>query len=296
MLDNLVCPISHVRIDRNAVRIGGALTAALLVTYVLTRQWWILVPLALDYALRARMSGPTSPMSHLARLLARTLGLAFRAADKAPKVFASRIGFCFATSASIAHFTHPTVAPWIAGALAFFATLESALDFCVGCVVYTYGALPLHRARAAVMSIPLFRKLDEPMLASVAEGFAAVELPAGALILTEGEPGAEMFVIRTGEVEVFHEREGGDRRVIATYKPRDHFGEMALLTGRARTASVRARTPVTLLRLTEADLEQVFEQHPGMQAILEKTAEERIAREARDGQQSDPTSLPDPGV
>jgi hypothetical protein len=69
--------------------------------------------------------------------------------DKAPKVFASRIGVCFAVGAAITHFIAPPAAPWLAIALAIFTLLESVADLCVGCVVYTYLALPLLRVRDA---------------------------------------------------------------------------------------------------------------------------------------------------
>lgn len=147
MLDDLVCPISNVQIDRNVVRTNGLITTGLLVAYAYTRTPWIIVPVGLDYVLRATMSGPTSPMTHVARLVARALGLPPRTMDKAAKVFASRIGVCFAVGAAVAHFLAPAVAPWLAGALAVFTTLESVFDLCVGCVVYTYVALPLRRAR-----------------------------------------------------------------------------------------------------------------------------------------------------
>lgn len=280
MLDNIVCPISHVRIGRNVVRINGLVTTGLLVAYVFTRWPWIIVPVGLDYVLRARMSGPTSPMTHLARWLARVLRIPYRAMDKAPKVFASRIGVCFALGGAIAHFVMPGVAPWLAGTLAVFTALESLADLCVGCVVYTYLALPLNRARDAVMSIPLFAGLEEPMLASVAEEFQPVESSQDERILAEGSPGAEMYVIRSGEVEVYHEDDAGRRTVVVTYGPRTHFGEMALLTGNARNASVRALTPVSLLRLLKSDLDGLFQRYPEMRRLLEGAAAERMAREA----------------
>lgn len=280
MLDNLVCPVSNVRIDRNIVRVNGLLSAALLATYVLTGWPWIIVPLGLDYAFRARLHGPTSPMTRLATAAARLLHLPYRAADKAPKVFASRIGVCFAMGAAIAHFVAPQVARWLAGTLAVFATLESVFDFCFGCVVYSYVALPLYRARQAVTSIALFRNLEDQVLAAVADGFQIASFPASTRIVTEGEPGSEMFVIREGEVEVYHEAPDGKITVVTTYGRGKHFGEMALLSGNPRAASVRAKTPVVALRLTRSDLDGVLAKQQGMREILERTAAERLAAEA----------------
>ena len=147
MLANLICPISSVRIDCNVVRVNGFITTLALIGYAVTGWWWIIVPIALDYLLRASMTAPTSPMTHLARGVARVVRLPYRAMDKAPKVFASRIGLAFAAAAALTRFAAPSVSPWIAVALAGFTALESLGDLCVGCVVYTYVALPLRRAR-----------------------------------------------------------------------------------------------------------------------------------------------------
>lgn len=146
---HLICPISNLRIDRNVVRTNGFITTLCLIAYVLTRSPFVIVPIGLDYVLRAMMTGPTSPMTYLARGVARGLRLPSRAMDKAPKVFASRIGVGFALGAAITHVASPAVAPWLAGTLAVFTMLESVFDFCFGCVVYTYVALPLFRVRDA---------------------------------------------------------------------------------------------------------------------------------------------------
>lgn len=280
MLDNLVCPVSHVRIDRNVVRTAGLMTTGLLVAYVLTGSAWLIVPVALDYVFRARMDGPPSPMGHVARFVAGRLGIPYRAMDKAPKVFASRIGVCFAGSAAIAHFAAPAAAPWIAGTLSLFTGMESLLDFCVGCVVYTYMALPLYRARAAVMAIPLFASFEDQMLIALASGFKAARMPPGARVVTEGEAGDRMFMLVSGRVEVYHEPPGASPVVVALYEPGSFFGEMALLTGEPRVASVRALTPIVVLTLLRSDFEAMLRDHPRMREMLERAVAERVAREA----------------
>lgn len=283
MLDNLVCPISNVRIDRNVVRVNGFITTLLLLTYVLIGAPWIIIPIGLDYVLRAMMHGPTSPMAHLAAAVARGLRVPFRPMDKAPKVFASRIGVCFAMGAAILYFVAPTASRYLAGALAIFTMLESVFDFCVGCVVYTYLALPLYRARNAVKSIKLFQELDDPMLVAVADGFTTIDLPTGTRLVSEGEPGGEMFVVRQGQVEVFRHGKDGTDSVIATYGQGTYFGEMALLSGAPRNASVRSISPVTLLRLDKASFDDLLQRHSGMRAVLERTAATRLAAEASKG-------------
>ncbi len=159
---NLVCPVSNVRIDRNVVRTNGFITTLCLVAYVLTLSPFLIVPIGFDYVLRAMMNAPASPMTRLARRVAGLLRFPYRAMDQAPKVFASRIGVCFAMGAAVTHFVAPSVAPWLAGALAVFTTLESVFDLCVGCVVYTYIALPLFRARDAASEALGSVKRDAP--------------------------------------------------------------------------------------------------------------------------------------
>lgn len=249
MLDNLMCPISDVRINRNVVRLNGLITTILLVAYVVTGSPWIIVPLGLDYVFRAMMNGPTSPMTRLAQELARVLKLPNRVMDRAPKVFASRIGVCFAMGAAIAHFVAPQVALYAAGTLAVFTALESLLDFCVGCVVYTFVVLPLYRARDAVKRISLLREVSDPVLLELAGSFDRVELPADQQIITEGEVGDAMYVPVSGKVEVYRDGEDGQRSVVNSHEARAHFGEMALLNGDPRNAHVRATTPVTALKL-----------------------------------------------
>lgn len=280
MFDNLVCPISNTRIDRNVVRTNGLLTTGLLLVYVVTHSPFVIVPVGLDYVLRARMSGPTSPMAHVATLIAKTLRIPYRAMDKAPKVFASRIGVCFAMGAAITHFVAPEVAVWLAGTLALFTTLESVFDFCFGCVVYTYVALPLYRARAAVAALPLFARLEDPMLVDVADGLVGVEFAKGAPVFAEGEAGEAMYVIQSGEVQIFHAAAGGPDRIVASYGAGTHFGEMALLTGQARNASARATEAVRALRLAKSDFERMVQRHPRMRELLASTASERLAAEA----------------
>jgi NADH dehydrogenase len=72
---------------------------------------------------------------------------------------------------------------------------------------------------------------------------------AGDFIVHQGDVGDQFYVIVSGEVEVFKELPDGQKVHIATLGKGEHFGESALITGRRRSASVRARTPVDLMCL-----------------------------------------------
>lgn len=96
-------------------------------------------------------------------------------------------------------------------------------------------------------SVDLFAHTPDKILAEIATLLQEVEAPAGATIFTKGEPGASMYMIVSGEVEA---RDGD--HVFARMGPREVFGEMALLDGEPRTATIRATQAVHLLRLDQA--------------------------------------------
>lgn len=97
-------------------------------------------------------------------------------------------------------------------------------------------------------SVPLFSKLNKKTLDRLDRIVVQREFPAGKDIVTEGDTGAGFFLIESGEVEVIH-----GSTVLATLGKGGSFGEMAMLDGRPRVASVRATQPTTCLVMTRWD-------------------------------------------
>src|SRR6266496_2311297 len=124
---SLLCPISPLRVGESTVRLTGLLVAAL-----------IMLVLAIDYRVRAGTRWPSSPLSWLAARLVRALHLPNRPIDKAPKLFAARVGLLFALASGILTSLHAPSGLVVGLALMGFALLESLLNICVGCLVYTY--------------------------------------------------------------------------------------------------------------------------------------------------------------
>jgi CRP-like cAMP-binding protein len=137
------------------------------------------------------------------------------------------------------------------------------------------AALQPHNLRA----IPLFRDLEDSMLEGLASRFKSVQIPAGTTIVTEGEPGKEMFILCAGKVEVYRESREGKPAVLSVSEAGDHFGEVALLKDEPRNANVRALTPVLVLQLDKSDFEELLGLHPNMRGMVEKAAEERTGKE-----------------
>jgi CRP/FNR family cyclic AMP-dependent transcriptional regulator len=88
--------------------------------------------------------------------------------------------------------------------------------------------------------VPLFSGLSQRQLRQLAKDFRDRRVPAGALLAKQGEmSGVAFFVIVEGEAAVII-----DGTPVGTMGPGDHFGELAMITGRERTATVEAVTPM----------------------------------------------------
>lgn len=97
---------------------------------------------------------------------------------------------------------------------------------------------------AVIASVPLFESLSKRHLKKLAGLTSTVEYDAGDTVIQEGEPGDSFFVTISGQAKVLS---GG--KTLHKLIPGDHFGEISLLDGRPRSASVVAETPLSLLRL-----------------------------------------------
>ncbi len=111
----------------------------------------------------------------------------------------------------------------------------------------------------AIQKVLMLRKVDifadmtTRQLGHVASVTHEVMKPAGSLIFAEGDAGDALYVIVSGEVEVLR---GGKR--LKVLRDADYFGELAVLTGETRNASIRALSDCLLLRLERSDFHQVL--------------------------------------
>lgn len=128
------------------------------------------------------------------------------------------------------------------------------------------AAVPVETLRR----VPLFEDLDAGELRSIADSMHEANVPAGATVTAEGGPGDGFFVIESGEAEVAIE---GKPR--ATLTAGDYFGEIALLLGSSRTATVTAVTDLRCYALTPWDFRSLVEGHP---AIAWKVMQSMAAR------------------
>jgi CRP/FNR family cyclic AMP-dependent transcriptional regulator len=118
--------------------------------------------------------------------------------------------------------------------------------------------------------IPMFAACSQRELQTVARAVREVDHKAGTVIAREGEPGIGLFIIAEGTASVTI---GGQKK--GTIKPGEFFGEIALLDGGPRTATVTADTDVKLLGLTEWVFRGLLQEHP---SIAVKTLQAMASR------------------
>ena len=119
---------------------------------------------------------------------------------------------------------------------------------------------PLGRRGADLLAqVPLFGGLSRRHLKKIAEHADEISFREKETIVEAGQPGGAFFVIVEGEVRFVQ----GDR-TIARAGPGEFFGEIALLDGGPRTASVIASTPVVAIRLFKSSFDKIVREEPGV--------------------------------
>ncbi|GMQ94454.1 MAG: ATP-binding protein [Acidimicrobiia bacterium] len=106
-------------------------------------------------------------------------------------------------------------------------------------------------------TVPLFAELPSDDLARLSNGITEVNLEKGEPLFGEGDEPDNAYVVAEGEIEILKESAGRKVR-IAISGPGDVVGEMALLTGEPRNAGARAITPVRLIAIPRACLDDVL--------------------------------------
>jgi uncharacterized membrane protein len=124
--------------------------------------------------------------------------------------------------------------------------------------------------------IPLLQALSPADRARVQERLEELRVPAGTVIFNRGDPGDRLFVVAEGTVEAYLPAEHGTPRVVLRrLGPGDHFGELAVLDGGLRTASVRAVSEVRLFTLGRPEfLEAVLASPQGSRVLVEALAQQ----------------------
>ncbi len=131
-------------------------------------------------------------------------------------------------------------------------------------------------AFALLSRVPLLGSLDAGQLGALARACTAHGVSAGDPIFRRGDPGDALYIVESGIMEVVLDEGTASEQVVSRFVPGDFFGEMALLTGQPRSATVRARSDSRLLALAKSHFDRAVADDPGLALRLSRVLSSRL--------------------
>jgi CRP-like cAMP-binding protein len=118
--------------------------------------------------------------------------------------------------------------------------------------------------------VTLFTDLDDATLERIAGTLASEFFDAEQTVFSEGQPGDRFYLIARGQVKVTTVGPAGEDHVLDLLSDGDHFGELALIQDRPRTATIRTATPSVFLTMSRQDFLELVATTPEMSRMLEQ--------------------------
>ena len=115
----------------------------------------------------------------------------------------------------------------------------------------------------------LFSAFSQEELIEVINGLELLTFESGDIILTEGEPGSSLFVLTSGFAKAFVRNPQGKHVFVRALREGDFFGEISIMTGKPRTATVTAATRCELLELDRTALDSIAQRKPRVKEVLQ---------------------------
>ncbi|MFA7292086.1 MAG: mechanosensitive ion channel family protein [Rhodocyclaceae bacterium] len=134
----------------------------------------------------------------------------------------------------------------------------------------------LNRRLQALSGIELFSALDENERHKMAEHLVHAPFAKGGVITRQGAVAHWLYIIVSGEADVFWEAPDGGRRLLTHLPHGSVFGEMGLMTGAARAATVMASTDIECYRLDKTGFEDIIRARPELAESMSHTLAQRL--------------------
>ena len=131
-------------------------------------------------------------------------------------------------------------------------------------------------ARTFLASVPLLRELAEADLDLIIPHLDWMLVPGGHVVCRQGDEGDKLYIINKGQVDILLS-DGAGERLANTLNEGDYFGEMALLAGEPRNATVRTTTLTDLYSLDQRDFKLLLDREPEFRKAVMQTVEARRA-------------------
>ena len=129
-----------------------------------------------------------------------------------------------------------------------------------------------------LIEVAHLRELSEVERAALAERIDLLRYATGETIFNFGDPGNALYIVRSGEVEIFVRNDVGEKIILETSKPGDVFGEVSMLDNGPRTAWVAAISNVEVLRIDRVHFLDYVRQYPPAALNLLSVAARRLRK------------------
>jgi len=130
----------------------------------------------------------------------------------------------------------------------------------------------------ALAEVPLFAGLDDDGLASLVRGMRVRRFRHGETVFHIGDPGDALFIVMSGSIKITLPADTGDEAILATLRPGDFFGELALLDGAPRSATAVAIEPTETFILPRDRFRDLIATEPVMREALLATLAAEVRR------------------
>jgi MFS family permease len=129
--------------------------------------------------------------------------------------------------------------------------------------------------RMFVRKVPVLSGLSHAVLEDLASRMTLEKVPDGTAVVSQGEVGDRLYIVKDGEAEVVARGEDGEEKELARLSKNDYFGEIALLRDVPRTATVRTHGVMELYSLQRKDFQKLLESSEKLKSAMTGTSDAR---------------------
>jgi CRP/FNR family cyclic AMP-dependent transcriptional regulator len=135
---------------------------------------------------------------------------------------------------------------------------------------------PIEATVELLRRVSLFTELSEEELEKIARVAVPRSYGAGSIILREGDPGDTCYILRSGRARVVRQHADGRAITLTNLGPGEIFGELAMIDGEVRSATVEAIDDVLAIAILAGDLKRLLGEHPEIAVKLLAALAERL--------------------
>ena len=124
----------------------------------------------------------------------------------------------------------------------------------------------------------MFSSLAPVEREEILKRFHLHKIPEETILFIGGDPPKCLYMVKSGEVEIFTQNPQGKKIVLGTMRSGNIFGEIGPLFNKPRMATAKTTQPSELLELTKEDLEACLQKFPTLRSTLKETSSKRLAQ------------------